>query len=248
MSAATPECICARAGSVLLVGAVRSEGFAGRATGISFGAIAMSVRHAILGVLKSESMHGYQIATELEGLVAAGRYNSAQIYHGLQWLDARGFVVAQAVQVGAFRDRRPFSITAAGRREFERWLREPIAPARPVRDDTLIKLVFLCRDSPAQLIPALERLQRFHLRRLARAKPKGNRDVSKASGESLPVELSAAALRFREQAELRWIEYCLLRLRPLANDGNAEAGKAGTSLSAVELQDTGAKHEKSEVR
>ena len=210
--------------------------------------IAMSVRHAILGVLKCGPMHGYQVATELEGLVAAGRYNSAQIYHGLRWLEVRGLVVANAVQVGVFRDRRPFSITAAGRREFERWLREALVPARPVRDDALIKLVFLCRDNPAQLIPTLERLRRFHLRRLARAKPKAEQDPSSIGEEPLPIELSAAALRFREQAELRWIEYCLLRLRTLANDETGETGAAGASVSAVELTDRGARHDRSRVR
>jgi hypothetical protein len=190
-------------------------------------------------------MHGYQVATELQGLVAAGRYNSAQIYHGLRWLETQGFVVASAVEAGVFRDRRPFSITAAGRREFERWLREPIVPARPLRDDALIKLVFLCRDNPARLVPALERLQRQHLRRLTRARPSGSSGVGAANGTSLSLELSAAALRFREQAELRWIEHCLLRLRSLRNDANAEAGESSDSTDSADLPKGEVRYDKS---
>jgi hypothetical protein len=32
-------------------------------------------------------------------------------------------------------------------------------------------------------------------------------------GNETLAELSAAALRFREEAELRWIDHCILRLR-----------------------------------
>jgi DNA-binding PadR family transcriptional regulator len=183
----------------------------------------MSIRHAILGVLKRGPMHGYQVASELERLIAGGRYNSAQIYHGLRWLNGRGFAVAESPEPGVFRDRRPFSITAAGRREFDRWLREPIAPARPLRDDAVIKLVFLCGDNPEQLIRALERLQRQHLRRLAATKVSAHDQAVGLGDESLLAELSGAALRFREQAELRWIEYCLLRVQSLLTPSDPAA-------------------------
>jgi hypothetical protein len=41
-------------------------------------------------------MHGYQVASELERLIAGGRYNSAQIYQGLHALEERGFIIAAA--------------------------------------------------------------------------------------------------------------------------------------------------------
>lgn len=175
----------------------------------------MSVRHAILGVLKNGSMHGYQIASELEQLVAGGRYNSAQIYQGLRWLEGRGFVVPDAASPGSVRERRPFSITALGKEEFRRWLREPLVPARPLRDDAVIKLVFLCKDSPEQVVPALEQLRRRHLRCLTGAELSAYDEPPETEDESLLAELSGAALRFREQAELRWIDYCLIRLQSI---------------------------------
>jgi hypothetical protein len=36
-----------------------------------------------------------------------------------------------------------------------------------------------------------------------------------AIDDALLGDLSGSALRFREEAELRWIDHCLLRLRPL---------------------------------
>lgn len=157
-------------------------------------------------------MHGYQIGSELERMLAGGRYNSAQIYQGLRWLEQRGFVVAEPPESGGVRDRRPYSATAQGRDEFHQWLREPLVPARPFRDDVVIKLVFLGRDNPGQLINALERLRRQHLRRLTGVEFGASGEPSD-DGYDLVAELSGAALRFREQAELRWIEHCLLRLR-----------------------------------
>ena len=100
----------------------------------------MSIRHAILGVLKNGPMHGYQIGSELEHLVAGGRHNSAQIYQGLRWLEQHGLVVAETPVLESVRERRPFSITAQGRREYQRWLREPFVPARPLRDDVVTLL------------------------------------------------------------------------------------------------------------
>ena len=190
----------------------------------------MSVRHAILGVLKDESMHGYQIATELEHLVAGGRYNSAQIYQGLHWLEERGFVVAENAVQGPVRDRRPYRITAKGKQEFQTWLDEPLVPARPFRDDVVIKLVFLCRDNPGELARALERLRRQHLRCLTGTEF-GASDETASSEKSLLAELSGAALRFREQAEIRWIDHCL---RHLHQAGYAEHVASPPEESSVD--------------
>ena len=178
----------------------------------------MSIRHAILGVLRQGPMHGYQVASELERLIAGGRYNSAQIYQGLHALAERGFVVAATPEPGPYRDRRPFGITSAGRREFDRWLSAPLVPWRPLRDDAVIKLVFLCRHDPSQLIRFLERLRRQHLRHLAGAQSRAPAVRADAIDDALLADLSGAALRFREEAELRWIDHCLLRLRPLIDE------------------------------
>lgn len=182
----------------------------------------MSLRHAILGVLKGGPLHGYAVADELERRIAGGRYNSAQVYQGLRWLAERDFVAAADPEPGASRDRHPFFLTPKGQREFDRWLRSPFTPSRPTRDDAIVKLVFLGSSAPTQLVAFLERLKRQHLRRLAAEKPAPRRP-SERSADKLFIELSAAALRFREEAELRWIDHCLLRLTDFPGEGTTEA-------------------------
>jgi DNA-binding PadR family transcriptional regulator len=184
----------------------------------------MSVRHAILGVLtRAPSMHGYHIASELERRIGGGRYNSAQIYQSLHWLAEHGLVVSTPPEPGVSRDRRPFSITSDGRREFDRWLHAPVIISRPARDDAVVKLVFLGLHDTPSLVSFLERLRRQHLRRLAGSR-RAIEGPAEVVNESLMSELSGAALRFREEADLRWIDHCLLRLRPLLQaDGKGTA-------------------------
>ena len=190
----------------------------------------MSVRHAILGLLTQAPMHGYQIGGELARRIAGGRYNSAQIYQSLHWLAGQGMVAAGPLEPGINRDRRPFLITAAGRREFQKWLRSPLVPSRPVRDDAVVKLAFLGMHDARQLLLVLERLRRQHLRRLTA--PSRRIATSDATGvdEALLAELSAAALRFREEAELRWIDHCLLRLRMLLGAESATPAARAVSV------------------
>jgi len=191
----------------------------------------MSIGHAILGVLRKSPMHGYQIAGELERRIGGGRYNGAQVYQALYALEDRGLVVPSMPES---RDRRPFSITSKGQREFLRWLRAPIVPSRPSRDDALVKLVFLGREDPGHLMSCLERLRRMHVRRLSGvAKPITPPNDARTD---LFMELSAMALRFREEAEIRWIDHCLARLRETADIrvSSAPVSEPGVVESDVE--------------
>ncbi len=183
----------------------------------------MSVRHAILGVLTRGPMHGYHIAGELERRIAGGRYNSAQIYQSLHWLAERGMVVPAPPEPGISRDRRPFNITSDGRREFDKWLHEPLVLSRPARDDAVVKLVFIGLHEPSHLVGFLERLRRQHLRRLAGTQLRPRESNGESIDEGFMADLSGTALRFREEAELLWIEHCLVRLRPLF-EANTEEG------------------------
>jgi DNA-binding PadR family transcriptional regulator len=77
-------------------------------------------------------------------------HNSAQIYQGLRVLAGRGVVLSERPEPGiSSRDRRPYRITPTGRHEFERWLRTPLMLSRPIRDEAVVKLVFLGRHDPS---------------------------------------------------------------------------------------------------
>jgi DNA-binding PadR family transcriptional regulator len=192
----------------------------------------MSVNHAILGVLLDGPRHGYQVASELEERIAGGRYNSAQIYQGLRVLAGRGFVLSEHPEPGISRDRRPFSITEAGRHEFERWLRTPLTLSRPMRDEAVVKVVFLGRRDPARLLAFLERLRRQHVRSLAALSAPNAHE-----GGDVWTGFSATVLRIREDAELRWIDHVIEQLAAMVARQRADRTslptKSGTNDAAI---------------
>ncbi len=182
----------------------------------------MSIAHAILGTLLEGDRHGYQIAATLAERITGGPYNSGQIHQALERLEERGWAVSHAEPVEG-RSRRPYAITAAGRQEFFAWLRRPVRTGRPVRDEMIVKLIFLGRHEPAQLVPLLEARRREHVRRLGAFS--GERDDGATTG-GLCADLVQHAFRLREEAELRWVEHCLERLRPLAQGGVSDVSVA----------------------
>jgi len=168
----------------------------------------MSMAHAILGVLLEGECHGYQLATKLAERIENGPYNTGQIHQALERLETQGLVVSHADD-SVNRTRRLFALTSAGRGEFFAWLERPVAVARPVRDEVVVKVAFLGRHAPARLRELLEERRRDHLQRLAylQRRPRGN-----GAPHDVGERLASDAFRFREEAELRWVEHCLAQL------------------------------------
>ena len=188
----------------------------------------MSVAHAILGLLIEGEKHGYQIATMLAERIPAGPYNSGQVHQALDRIEADGWAISRP-DVGVTRARRLLSITAAGRQEFHGWLQRPLAVGRPMRDEVVIKLVFLGLHEPSRLVPLLETHRREHIRHLAQVQREGIMKSAKDRTQKL-AQLARDAFRFREEAEVRWIEHCLGQLRQEAGE-HIQQPNEGSSCS-----------------
>ena len=105
----------------------------------------MSVKHAILGLLHYEDMHGYRIKEHIEhNFGYMWSINYGQIYQTLKKMEEEG-LVARAVEAPSDNGgppRKLYSITEEGRREFTRWLSS--SPEKPMllRDPFLTRFVF----------------------------------------------------------------------------------------------------------
>jgi DNA-binding PadR family transcriptional regulator len=184
----------------------------------------MSIGHAILGILIDGDRHGYDIAGTLATRIGGGPYNSGQVHQALESLEERGLAVSRPDDT-ALRVRRVFSATAAGREEFFVWLRKPVPISRPLREEMVVKMVFLGVHNIELLIARLKDRQREYVRRLARLqRPKRSPPVSDPMKRI--AELAKDVFRFREEAELRWIEHCLVQLgAEAASDESVQASK-----------------------
>lgn len=176
--------------------------------------------------------HGYELARMLAERVGGEPYNTGQIHQALEHLERAGWAASRAT-VEAARSRREFRITSEGRTEFLCWLARPAAAPRPARDDMLLKLVFLAERDRGAAVRLLEAYRRGVMEELSvqagvRAR-EGGRHARYAA-------LTLDALRFRLEADLRWVDHCVAVLRPpLPAPGAERAEEPPPPLAALSL-------------
>jgi DNA-binding PadR family transcriptional regulator len=169
----------------------------------------MSILHATLGVLIEGEQHGYRLSQLLAARVGSDDYNSGQIHMTLERLEKKGWA-RSVLHEHDRRRRRTFAITPAGRAEFEAWLQSPIPITKPARDEIVLRLPFLGERDIHRLTEMLEQRRDEYVERL-RA-PDGPPVPTDLTRRTRLAAMARKLLRFREEAELRWIEYCLAQL------------------------------------
>jgi DNA-binding PadR family transcriptional regulator len=118
---------------------------------------------ALLGFLYDEPLTGWDLLARVRsGLSRFWNVTSSHVYRELRNLESRGLV--QAGPAGA-RDRRPFTITPAGREAFDAWLREAPGPEQ-IRYPLLVRLWFARHLDPATLAGFVASERREHAERL----------------------------------------------------------------------------------
>jgi PadR family transcriptional regulator AphA len=115
---------------------------------------AMSLRHAVLGLLATQPSTGYELTNRFDvSLANAWHASHSQIYPELARLEEAGMV--EVVGEGA-RNSRTFGITPAGREELRRWLVET-EPNRAQRNETAVRWFLIALLDPADRRAVLER-------------------------------------------------------------------------------------------
>ena len=180
----------------------------------------MSIAHAILGVLMEGERHGYELAHVLADRIGGEPYNTGQIHQALEHIERAGWAHSRTT-VEAARSRRQVRITADGRGEYLRWLAAPIAPTRPVRDDVLLKVALLAERDRAAAVKLLEGRKRDLLVQLSEQHAATTRAARQGTSARSAV-LTLDALRFRLEAELRWVDHAMAVLRPSVTAPGAE--------------------------
>jgi DNA-binding PadR family transcriptional regulator len=104
------------------------------------------MKHAILGFLIDQPMHGYELKRKLSpALPREQRVNDGVLYPLLKRLEEDGLVRKRVTPGDGGRARNVFHVTARGRREFERWLRGSEDEADEAAYDFLIGHPFLTK-------------------------------------------------------------------------------------------------------
>jgi PadR family transcriptional regulator AphA len=104
----------------------------------------MSLKYALLGLLRGEPMNGYAIKTLFdEAINFVWQANLSQIYRELGILEKEGLVRSSIEQQSDRPNKRMYAITGPGRKSLDEWLETvPEEFAMPKRDEFTLKLFF----------------------------------------------------------------------------------------------------------
>lgn len=103
------------------------------------------MKYSVLGILHYKDLHGYRIREHLErhfGFVWS--INPGQIYPVLKSLVDEGLIAIVGINQNENKGpyRKLYTITEAGRAEFQRWLKESPKKTMVVRDPFLTRFIF----------------------------------------------------------------------------------------------------------
>jgi DNA-binding PadR family transcriptional regulator len=171
----------------------------------------VSVPHAVLGLLRQEPRHGYDLKRLVDRYFAPEHPVAfAQIYATLDRLEKRGRVRVAGVERAEGPDRRRYAITDAGVEELERWLTEPLEP-EPHLQAALFTKVVLAILAGRPVSPIVDAERHAHLERMREL------TVIRRSA-TMPVALLADYALFHLEADLRWLDLTAARVDDLRQD------------------------------
>ena len=173
----------------------------------------LTLEYALLGFLRQQPMHAYEIhqtLTRAEALGLVWRMKQSLVYVMLERLEAEGFVTATLEPQGSRPPRKILHLTSDGRAAFGRWLVAPVAHGRDFRLEFLAKLFFASQDDPtsaATLIAAQQAVCRDWLVELR----------AQADTQHAARDYDWLVLQFRIgqiEAILSWLEICAANVAP----------------------------------
>jgi PadR family transcriptional regulator, regulatory protein AphA len=124
---------------------------------------AMSLRHALLGLIADKPMSGYELSKRFAAPAHVWSAKHSQIYPELARLLQAGLI--RHAESGP-RGRKTYEITDAGLEEVRKWLIET-QPDRTARDESFLRVFFLWLVEPAQARAYLQGELDYHRSLLA---------------------------------------------------------------------------------
>ncbi len=165
----------------------------------------MSVREALLGLLRERPRHGYDLKSRYDDLISPGRpIQAAQIYSTLGRLERDGRVALAGVGSHGGPERRTYALTAGGQEELDAWLATP-EPAEPHLQTALWTKIVVATLAGRPVTDLLDAQRAAHLARMREL-------TALRRSADAPAGMLADYALFHLEADLRWLELTAARL------------------------------------
>lgn len=121
--------------------------------------ISEPAEYIILGLLKTQNMHGYEMFQQFEHGIPGQivHLEMSQMYAFLKKLEKLHYIEAEIEPQGIRPPRKIYHLTTSGHTVFMDWLTEPTKKPRDIRILFLIKLYFMQRFLPQEIHTLLEK-------------------------------------------------------------------------------------------
>ncbi len=171
----------------------------------------LALEHALLGLLRQQPMHAYEmyqrlVQTEALGLV--WHLKQSHLYALLARLEEDGYIEGTTEPQGTRPPKRVLRLTPRGRAAFEAWVVAPVAHGRDFRLEFLAKLFFAAETSPEAIALLID-----GQRNVCREWLDGLRTQEQAQGGERPYEWLVVQFRRGQiEAILGWLDTCATTL------------------------------------
>jgi DNA-binding PadR family transcriptional regulator len=166
----------------------------------------LAIEHALLGLLRRQPMHAYemhQYLLQADALGLVWRVKQSRLYALLTRFEEIGYIRGTTEPQGARPPRKVLHLTDAGRAAFERWVVAPVAHGRDFRIEFMAKLFFAQQSGPKAVTALIER-QREACRHLLA-------DLRNQASDSAEQTYNWLVIQFRIgqiEAIMRWLDTC----------------------------------------
>ena len=171
-----------------------------------------SLKYALLGMLNQQDMTGYELTKLFEGALSEfWSIKQSQIYPELKRLTEEGEVTFRVEITGQVMEKKLYSITEQGRKDFLQWLAHSV-PLPPTPKEEFRLQIFFCDQLPAAARRTLiEDQLAQHQARLAHLQ-QNRREFGPEPAPDTPAMSDYMVLIgaiMREETTCAWLERCL---------------------------------------
>ena len=168
---------------------------------------ASGLEHALLGLLREQPMHAYEMYLQLQRTEQLGlvwHLKQGNLYALLASLEADGYLVSSTEPQGTRPPRKMLRLTPQGEASFAQWLATPVEHGRDFRQEFLAKLYFATHNGSGTVSDLVVRQQDECRRWLDDLHVKGARQSTDRPFEQLVRRFRAGQI----EATLHWLDEC----------------------------------------